>query len=339
MVRVQVTPYRGTRKGSTATVSRTLPDLTAPTGTFDVVWTTATATVTQATLSDDTSAATSIARSIDWGEGAGFEPWASGVTTQHTYPAVEGLYRPRVRLVDQAGNTGTLTLHAVVIGDDTAPTGTFTAGPAAAWSSLTAVQLTQTMLSDDFSNAADVTRLVDWGDGTAITAWTTLLEVPTHVYATAGSHTPLVTLTDEAGNTAQVDANAVLVTTDTVKPVVRLSLPRRRLAVVGTWKTLRGRATDTAGTGVARVEVRTVQKRGAAWYAFKPSTRTWVRTTTKTRAFAKAGRRTVVPTATGAWAAGLPRLRRGTLVYKVVAVDRAANRSAAASHTQRLTRY
>ena len=49
----------------------------------------------------------------------------------------------------------------------------------------------------------------------------------------------------------------------------------------------------------------------------------------------------VIPTATatGAWSAALPRLRKGTLVYKVVAVDRAANRSAAASHTQRVTRY
>ena len=338
VVRVQVTPYRGTRKGSTATISRTLPDLTAPAGTFAVSWTTVNATVTQTALSDDLTAAGSIVRSIDWGEGAGFQSWASGATTQHTYPAVDGLYRPRVKLVDQAGNTDVQTLHAVVIGDDAAPTGTFTAGPAAAWSSLTSVQLTQTSLSDDFSKAADVTRLVDWGDGSAIAAWSSLVAVPTHVYATAGSYTPLVTLTDEAGNTAQMAATTVAVTTDTVRPVVSLSLPKRRLAVIGTWKTLKGRATDTAGTGVARVEVRAVQKRGSSWYAFKPTTRTWVRTTTKSRAFAKAGIRKVVPTATGAWAAALPRLRKGTLAYKVVGVDRAGNRSATASHTQRLTR-
>jgi hypothetical protein len=120
--------------------------------------------------------------------------------------------------------------------------------------------------------------------------------------------------------------------------VVRLTLPKRRLAWVATWKTLRGRATDTAGTGVARVEVRAVQKRGTAWYAFKPTTRTWVKTGSKARAFAKAGVRKVVPTATGTWAATLPRLRKGTLVYKVVAVDRAANRSATATRQQRLTR-
>ena len=190
VVRVQVTPYRGTRKGSTATISRTLPDLTAPAGTFAVSWTTVNATVTQTALSDDLTAAGSIVRSIDWGEGAGFQSWASGATTQHTYPAVDGLYRPRVKLVDQAGNTDVQTLHAVVIGDDAAPTGTFTAGPAAAWSSLTSVQLTQTSLSDDFSKAADVTRLVDWGDGSAIAAWSSLVAVPTHVYATAGSSRP-----------------------------------------------------------------------------------------------------------------------------------------------------
>lgn len=222
VVRVQVTPYRGTRKGTTATASKTLPDLTAPTGTFSVSWTTVTATVTQTALSDDVSATTSVLRSIDWGEGAGFESWASGDTTQHAYPAVDGLYRPRVRLVDQAGNTDTQTLHAVVIGDDTAPSGAFTAGPVAAWSSLTSVQLTQTSLDDDFSNPADVLRLVDWGDGSPIAAWSTLVDVPTHVYATAGSFTPLVSLTDEAGNTAQVAATPVAVTTDTVRPVVRL---------------------------------------------------------------------------------------------------------------------
>ena len=338
VVRVQVTPYRGTRKGSTATISRTLPDLTAPAGTFAVSWTTATATVTQTALSDDVSAAGSIVRSIDWGEGAGFQSWAGGITTQHTYPATDGLYRPKVKLVDQAGNTDIQTLHAVVIGDDEAPTGTFTAGPAAAWSSLTSVQLTQTSLYDDFSKPADVTRLVNWGDGSPIAAWTSLLEVPTHVYATAGSYTPLVTLTDEAGNTAPVAATTVAVTTDTARPVVSLSLPKRRVAVVGTWKTLKGRATDTAGTGVAGVEVRAVQKRGSAWYAFKPATRTWVKTTTRSRAFARAGIRKVVPTATGTWGSALPRLRKGTLAYKVVAIDSAGNRSAAASHVQRLTR-
>jgi len=338
VVRVQVTPVSGTRRGSAATISKTLPDLTAPSGTFGVAWTTATATVTQEVLSDDLSPAASIVRSIDWDEGAGFEPWTTGTTTQHTYPATDGLYRPRVQLVDQAGNTGTQTLHAVVIGDEDAPTGTFTAGPVAAWSKLTKVQLTQTSLADDFSRAVDVTRLVDWGDGSPIAVWPTLVDVPRHVYAAAGSYTPLVTLADEAGNTAQVAATQVVVTTDTVKPVVRLTLPKRRVKYVGTWKTLKGRATDTAGTGVARVEVRAVQKRGTAWYAFKPATRTWVKTTTKARAFAKAGVRKVVPTAAGAWSAALPRLRKGTLVYQAVAVDRAANRSATVAHQQRLTR-
>ena len=338
VIRVNVTPYRDSRKGSTATISTTLPDKTAPTGTFGVSLLTTTATVTQETLSDDLSPEASIVRSIDWGEGAGFEPWTSGATTQHTYPAVDGLYRPRVELVDQAGNTSTQTLHAVVIGDDTAPTGTFTAGPVAAWSRLTSVQLTQTSLADDFSRPADVLRLIDWGDGSPIAAWPTLVNVPSHVYATAGSYTPLITLTDEAGNTGQVAATQVVVKADTVKPVVRLTLPKRRLTYVATWRTLKGRATDTAGTGVARVEVKAVEKRGTAWYAFKPSTRTWVKTTTKARAFAKATVRKVVPTTTGTWTAGLPGLRKGTLVYRVVAVDKAANRSATATHQQRLSR-
>ena len=273
--------------------------------------------MTQNALSDDVSPpADIIARSIDWDDEArtNFEPWASGsMTVEHTYPVSDGIYRPRSRWSTRPATRRPQTCTRWSIGDDTAPTGTFTAGPAAAWSSLTSVQLTQTALADDFSRPVDVTRVVDWGDGSPFTVWSSATDVPTHVYATAGTYTPLVTLTDEAGNPAQVPATAVAVTTDTVKPVVRLTLPKRRLAYVATWKTLKGRATDTAGTGVARVEVRAVQKRGTAWYAFKPTTRTWVKTTSKARAFAKAGVRKVVPTATGSWAAALPRLRKGTL--------------------------
>ncbi len=183
-VRVSVTPVNGNRKGATVSLTKTLPDVTAPTGAYDVAWTTSTATVTETQLSDDVSPAANITRSIDWGEGAGFEAWPTGTTVQHTYPLVDGLYRPQVRLTDQAGNVSTQTLHAVVVRDETAPTGSFEVVQPTAWARLTTVQLKQLALTDNFSNAADVTRTVDWGDGSAVQAWPSLVDLPTHVYAT-----------------------------------------------------------------------------------------------------------------------------------------------------------
>ena len=243
------------------------------TGAYDVAWTDSTATVTETQLTDDVSPAANITRLIDWGAGAGFEAWPSGTTVQHTYPLVPQLYRPQVRLTDQAGNVGTQTLHAVVVLDEAAPTGTFEVVQPTAWARLTTVQLKQLALTDNFSNAADVTRSVDWRDGSVVQAWPSLVDLPTHVYTTAGTYTPQVILTDEAGNTGTVDASAVVVTLDTVRPVVKLTLPKYRLKTVATWKVLKGTVKDTNGSGVARAEVRAVQKRATGWYAFRPGCR------------------------------------------------------------------
>ena len=432
-VTIQVTPVAGTRKGTMVTLTKVLPDVTAPTGTFAVAWNVSTATVTQESLGDDVTPAGSITRQIDWGRNEGYEAWPTGTTISYTYPLADGYYRPRVKLTDQAGNVSEQYLHAVVIGDDTAPTGAFTASPTAAWAGLTAVQLSQTSLADDFSPAAQVLRMVDWGDGSPITPWPSLVDVPSHVYATAGTYTPVVTIEDEAGNTAPVSADTVTVTkdnaptgtfaasptvawsgltavrlsqsaladdytdaaavqrtvdwgdgttapwpasgavpthvyaaagsytptvaledergnvahvaadavtvkADTVKPVVRLTVPKTRTGYVASWRTVKGRATDTAGTGVSRVEVRVIEKRGTAWYAFRPATGTWAKTTTAAKAWTKAGIRKVTPTSTGTWSAKVAGLRKGTMYVKVVGVDRAANRSATLTRKQLLSR-
>jgi hypothetical protein len=344
-VKVVVTAFNGTRKGRSATWSTVLPDLTAPTGAYDVTYDTAVstvATVTETALSDDVSAPAAIARSIDWGEQEGvdsWEPWTSGTVLTHEYPATLGVrYQPRVRVEDAAGNTATLPLRGVVIGDENAPTGTFTATPLNPWAKLNKVTLTQTALEDNFTPNANIERLVDWGDGTPTVIWSsgTVLQ---HLYTTGGSYTPTVTLADEAFNQVAVAANGVTVRVDSVKPTVRLRLPSARKAVKS-WLTLRGRALDGLGTGVKSVEVRAVQKRGTVWYAFRPALGTWTKAgSTRTAAFSKAGLRRVAPTSTGAFSARLPRLRRGVLVVRLAAVDRVGNRSATASYRQALTRY
>ena len=117
-----------------------------------------------------------------------------------------------------------------------------------------------------------------------------------------------------------------MVTLDTVRPVVRLTLPKYRLKTVATWKVLKGTVKDTNGSGVARAEVRAVQKRATGWYAFRPASSSWVKAASRS-ARSKAGIRKVVPTATGAWTAKLPGLRKGTLSYRVVGVDKTGNRS------------
>jgi 5'-nucleotidase len=74
--------------------------------------------------------------------------------------------------------------------DSTAPTGTFTVAPTAVWAGQT-VTVTVTA-TDDVTPAADIKKVVNWGDGTTDSS-------ATHVYPAAGTFTPTVTLTDQAG--------------------------------------------------------------------------------------------------------------------------------------------
>jgi len=190
------------------------------------------ATVTETALTDDVSAPGAIGRSIDWGDGVGaWEAWPTGTVLTHEYPATLGVrYQPRVRLEDAAGNTATLLLRGVVIGDEAAPTGTFTARPVNPWAKLNQVTLTQSALDDNFTPNANIERLVDWGDGAPTVVWSsgTVLR---HLYTVGGTFTPTVSLADEAFNQRVVVAEAVTVRVDTVKPTVRLRIPKALKAV------------------------------------------------------------------------------------------------------------
>jgi len=185
--------------------------------------------------------------------------------------------------------------------------------------------VTQTSLSDDFSAAADVLRWVNWGDGSAVEAWTASVSA-SHVYATAGVYTPQVVLKDEAGNTRAVAAEAVTVAADTVLPVVKLVLPKKGVAdEVGSWKKLLGHATDDKGTGVASVSVLAIEKRSTGWFFFKATSKTWAKAATKGKAWKRAKAAVVVPTAKGDWVVRLPGLRKGKLFVRPSATDVAGN--------------
>jgi hypothetical protein len=324
----------GKKPGRASTLTVPLPDDTAPTGAFTSVWDdpTKTATITQSALDDDSGAA-GVTRTVTWGDGAS-SPWASGTTIDHVYPAL-GRYTPTVTLEDAAHNQAVVDVPAIVIGDKVAPTGSFALGGTSAWATLTTVAVTQATLADDNSPLANITRTVDWGDGT-VADWTGSAPL-THVYAVAGSFAPVVTMTDEAHNSAQATLDTVTVTVDSVGPVVRFVLPKSKHSVRA-FTTLKGKATDTGGTGVSKVTVKAVEKRGTAWYGYNAKTKRWVKASSKTRAYGRARAAVVSTGARHLWTVKLSGLRKGTLVYKAFARDRVKNKSATISHQATLTR-
>jgi hypothetical protein len=333
-VTVKVTPLASKRPGRVASITKVLPDLTAPTGTYHLVQvggnggTGGHVDVTQDTLSDDSGTA-GITRSIDWGDNGGWVSWGSGTTVSHDYSSLSGVHYPQVKLVDQALNEAIVPLHVVVVGDTANPTGTFDVAPLTGWAKLTRVQVTQTALHDDLSTAQHIARMVNWNDGTPLTAWlagTTL----SHVYQTGGPHTPTVQLTDEAENAAApIVLQTVTSNVDAVAPRVTQQRPATQRGYVSRWKTLKGTATDTSGTGVRRVTLRIVEKRGTAWYAYRATTHTWVKAATKAGAVRKSTAASVTPNALHRWAYRLPGLRKGSLLVWRTGTDMVGNTSAA----------
>jgi hypothetical protein len=338
-VKVTVVPMSSTRKGRAASVTKTLPDLTAPIGAYDVSWTGVDATVSELALSDDLSLPAGITREINWGEpGEAFALWSSGTSVTHGYPVGDARYVPQVRLTDESDNSVTLLLHAVVIGDTAAPVGAYsTSAPAKVWAGYTPVTVGQSELSDDFSPANRVVRAVDWGDGTVPSPWTTGLTI-SHVYQIAGSFTPKVALADEAGNTTTADATAVTVLVDKIAPKLSLTIPTG-VKQVRSWKMLKGTVSD-AGIGMGKVRIRVVEKRGTVWYSYLPAKKVWVLGgSTRVKAMKLVGLARVTPSATGAWQFRLMNLRKGTLVIQYSAADKALNRTKIFVRQQALKKY
>jgi hypothetical protein len=328
----------GHHRGRTSTMSVTLADVTKPDGSFSSAWDndTGVATISQDSLTDDSSVA-QVTRTVDWNDGTSVQPWTTGTTLNHTYPLTAMRYVPTVTLEDAAHNIRVVDASAVVINDLTAPTGSFSVAPATGWANLTKVTVSQSALHDNWSPADKITRSVDWGDGATTSNWSAT-GIIRHVYTTGGTFSPVVTITDEASNAAQVATSDVTVNVDAVAPVLKLLLPKTHLHSVKAWRTLKGKATDTAGTGVKNVSLRAVEKRGTTWFGYRPATRTWVKAATKAGALKRSRAFTLTTGAHHRWSAHLTGLRKGTLVYKVSAVDRVHNASKKLSHRASLTK-
>jgi hypothetical protein len=337
-VKVSVTAYSGRRHGRASTASIVLPDLTAPSAAYSLTpidSSDGNVTIEQTSLSDDVSSAAAISQHIEWGDGTSSDVAGTVTSIPHGYGATKAVYYPVVTVRDLVGNVSSYPLTAVVA-DVIAPTGAFSVSPASAWANWTVVTVSQSALSDDLSAADKISRVIDWGDGST-EAWTDGTTF-THVYTAAGSHSPTVTIADEAGNTAVVSTSSVDVSVDAVAPTTRLLSPASKRLSVRSWATLHGRAND-AGTGVRIVRVKAVEKRGSVWYAYRPATKTWVRAGKRAAsAWQKARAARVATDAAHLWSLKLSRLTRGVLVTKVSAIDNVGNASAWRARTVNLTR-
>ncbi|MFF0379043.1 ExeM/NucH family extracellular endonuclease [Actinoplanes missouriensis] len=126
------------------------------------------------------------------------------------------------------------------VADETAPTGTYSLNAAALWPGQS-VTLTQVALSDDVSAAEKVTRVVNWGDGSAAETLPAGATTAAHKYAKAGSYTVSVTLTDEVGNSGPATFSG------SATVVVAAQAGRYSLNPKLIWET---ESTDLAFTGV-----------------------------------------------------------------------------------------
>ena len=338
-----VTVTLADKAGNTSKVTRSAAVVdNAPTGSFAVSWDNSTGVATVvATVKDDIDPASAVTGTIDWdgtaGPGQAVAFTGSGTLT-NTYPKTAQRYVPVVVLTDAHGNeSAPLQTPAIVINDTTAPTGTFAVDRASAWAKYTPVTLTQTAIHDDWSPAANIKRSVSWGDGTPAQTWAPGAAM-THVYTTDGAHPVTVTLTDEAGNPSKaISAGTVTVATDSTAPVVKFRYPTKPRNVVKKWRALHGTVTD-AGVGAKQVQLKVIEKRGRAWYAYKTTTHRWVKAGTMHRAWTRAGVALMTPSATGTWGKRVVGLRKGTLTYRARAVDNVGNTSGWLVHGQKLTR-
>lgn len=286
---------------------------------------------------EDTSTGTPTSWSWNFGDNSS----STAQNPSHTF-RTPGTYTVSLTARNEGGST--TATRTVTVRDVTAPDGAYTVSPASAVARSTAVTLQQQSLSDDFTPASGITRQVRWGDGSAAFAWTSGTTT-THVFPSAGSFTPQITLVDAAGNSRTVSAPSVsvsgppaLVARDTSAPSVWLVPPATSRSSVSSWRVLRGASSDGAGTGVRFVTLRVIEKRGSAWFAYRAGSHSWVRATSRAAALRRASATRVVPSSSKTFQERLYGLRRGLLEVRFTATDRAGNRSGTHLVSHRLVR-
>ncbi|WP_232234571.1 ExeM/NucH family extracellular endonuclease [Actinoplanes sp. N902-109] len=291
-----------------------IPDTTPPTGTYSLdatsIWAGQTVQLSEQALADDTSAAGAIKRVVSWGDGSA-PVTLTGKTATHTYGKT-GTYAVTVTLTDEAGNTAIATISGTSTVKVTAQPGTYRLSATSIWA-------TQQVAVGIKGLSGASKLVVTWGDGATSTVSGTVSAVA-HTYDKAGTFKVTVTPYNAAGAGTSITAGTVKVTKDTYRPTVSLTWPSSSHKV-SSWTTLHGKTADK-GLGVAKVQVKLIEKRSGKWYYYTGST--WVKASSQSSASAKAAVVTVQPRS-GTWSLRLKGLQKGTLTISYRAVDRAGN--------------
>lgn len=168
-----------------------------------------------ATFEDDNPGASpaDFSATIDWGDGSPTTPGSIGsssaafvVIGQHTY-ADEGTFTVTVTIADVAPGTGTATTTdtaSVLDADRLAGTPITFSAPAGASFTTTVGNFTDTLTG---TGAADLIATIDWGDATTssgtVSGGSGTFQVSgTHTYASSGTFSVTVTLSDDPPGTA-----------------------------------------------------------------------------------------------------------------------------------------
>lgn len=138
-----------------------------------------------ATMADDGATITSYA----WNFGDG-TPSGTGATATHDY-AEAGTYSVTLTVTDSRGVSGAVTHDVTVLAANAEPTASFT-------STVDGMSVAVNGLGSDDSDGTIESYAWDWGDGTTAASGATA----SHTYATQGSHTITLTVTDDRGATA-----------------------------------------------------------------------------------------------------------------------------------------
>ncbi|HET6151753.1 MAG TPA: hypothetical protein VFE15_02290 [Marmoricola sp.] len=185
--------------------------------------------------------------------------------------------------------------------------------------------LHQTGLSDNVTASAQITRTVTPGDGDPATVWATGDYIVT--YKHTGTYTPIVNLTDQAGNTTHVSLPTLTVKNDVTPPTVRITKPAKP-SKVASWRQIRGTAID-GQTGIEEVLSMVIEKRHGTWYAYDFRHKKWLKgfsTIKKTLDKTKAEPADMHVNAAGVWhTPTIKHLTAGSLHIEAFGIDNGFN--------------
>lgn len=308
-------------------------DTVPPVGAFSLnsaaLWTGQSVSLTQGTVTDDTTAPELVTRVADWGDGSAPTTLAAG-TAKYTHKyATNGTFTVKVTYQDAAGNSSEVTSAVAV----TTP-GKVKLSKTSVWNG----ERFQVIFSSVPSGTTKIA--LDWGDGYVSTHAGKNQSITGLIYhrknggLITGAVALKATYTNKFGASSAIPIGKVTVKKDKAKPVVKIKKPgsANRLK---SWKTVKGTLTDK-GAVAPYVYVWATRITGNKAYCFTAKKK-WK------RYYGNAGYKkhcsaVEVKISKGKWSMKLPSLKKGTLYVDARAWDWADNVSKWASVKAKITR-